>query len=227
MLRHRPVTQVLSAFSTLSEEGALLVPPGVVAGRLEDIRLLDVREPEEFSHDLGHIPGSERVGFGGFGDGAVGAHAFDSCVLICDDGERSAQLSAWLGSRGQPCSAMSGGIRQWVSLGFRSDSTRPTDVVWARNELFRIYLATNRVPSFRAAAVFRALACRFVASYDRPTRRELFALREGLLDANRAPGRTATPSLAGVLARFDRVMGRERVSIARLAATVPGRPVPR
>lgn len=66
----------------------------------EDVRRVDVRQPEEFSGELGHLPGAELVPLAQIAKAAEHWNRDETLVMICRSGNRSGQASAQLVQRG-------------------------------------------------------------------------------------------------------------------------------
>lgn len=63
-------------------------------------RLIDVREPDEFTGPLGHLPGAELVPLATVEAAARGWPRDAPLVLICRSGGRSARAATALAARG-------------------------------------------------------------------------------------------------------------------------------
>jgi rhodanese-related sulfurtransferase len=94
--------------------------PSVPVAQLPDgAVLLDVREPDEWV--AGHIAGAVHVPMNTVPSRL--AHAPDSLpadapiVVICRVGARSAQVTAWLRSRGYDAVNLDGGMLAWTRAG--------------------------------------------------------------------------------------------------------------
>lgn len=76
--------------------------------------IVDVREPDEFAGDLGHIPGALNIPLSGFEArmGEIGEAA--PAVLVCRTDRRSAKAAALLrGSGRRDVQVLRGGMEQW------------------------------------------------------------------------------------------------------------------
>jgi rhodanese-related sulfurtransferase len=82
------------------------------------VRLVDVREPSEFSDVLGHIAGAELVPLATV-EGATERWARDAeLVLVCRSGGRSARAAAQLARKGfTRVMNMRGGMIAWNAAG--------------------------------------------------------------------------------------------------------------
>lgn len=84
-----------------------------------DVRLIDVRTPEELIGNLGHLPGSYAVALDRIQRVPELLGRAAPVVLVCDDGERSSAAALYLERLGMPMvAALLGGVRQWRDLGF-------------------------------------------------------------------------------------------------------------
>lgn len=81
-------------------EGFRDVSPAAAYEARDAVRLVDVREPSEFTGELGHVPGAELVPLG-----TIGLHLdrWDrdaDIVLICQSGNRSGRAATALARAG-------------------------------------------------------------------------------------------------------------------------------
>ncbi len=90
--------------------------PADVAGR----RLIDVRLPEEFTGELGHIEGAELVTLGPDLEQFLSrADSKEHLLFICKVGGRSARATAYAIAMGfTNVVNMAGGMTRWNQLGF-------------------------------------------------------------------------------------------------------------
>jgi len=228
VLHHRPIEQYLAAFTAEQPDGSSVVPPEIVAGRLPDVSVLDVREPEECEHDLGYIPGSLQIDPAVWGEGDHD-HGSRAMVFVCDDGHRSQQLSARMASEGRRIPALLGGVRRWVQLGFRIEHAQIPRVRWGRNELMRVFLALSKAPPAHAATIFRSLAAANRVVYSEPTPGELRLMREAIVQLAVQLGIHAARPEA-MLAEFDRrfppIRGPRPQPVLDKSITAPGEASP-
>jgi rhodanese-related sulfurtransferase len=81
-------------------------------------RLIDVREPPEFSGELGHIPGAELVPLGGVLAHAAGWNKDEVIVLVCKSGGRSGNAAQALNRMGfSKVMNLVGGMMAWNAAG--------------------------------------------------------------------------------------------------------------
>ena len=94
--------------------GILEIQPQWVEEHLKDVRILDVREPEEFDGPLGHIPGAQLIPLGKLGKQLDDIPKSLPVVTVCRAGGRSARASLMLQQAGLPNVAnLAGGILRW------------------------------------------------------------------------------------------------------------------
>lgn len=92
--------------------------PGEVAAERGRARFIDVREPAEFTGELGHIAGSELVPLGGLERAARGWSHEQRIVLVCRSGARSGRAASYLAASGfKDVINLSGGMIAWNDAG--------------------------------------------------------------------------------------------------------------
>jgi glyoxylase-like metal-dependent hydrolase (beta-lactamase superfamily II)/rhodanese-related sulfurtransferase len=90
------------------------VDPAYVDARREDIILVDVREPQEFTGDLGHVPGAQLVPLANVVARSTEWDRDRDIVLVCRSGRRSAHAAAELAKRGfRHLYNLRGGMLAW------------------------------------------------------------------------------------------------------------------
>lgn len=83
-----------------------------------DVQLLDVREPDEYRGELGHIPGSELVPLRALESRIPTLSRERPVVTVCRSGGRSAKAAAFLQSQGfARVASLRGGLVEWRQLG--------------------------------------------------------------------------------------------------------------
>ncbi len=90
----------LSAVSNVRSDGISEVSPADVYAVRSLVTLIDVREPHEFTGELGHIPGAKLVPLGTLEDAASTWPRDEEFVLVCRSGARSGRATALLASMG-------------------------------------------------------------------------------------------------------------------------------
>ncbi len=89
---------------------------------VKDYEVIDVRRPDEFTGELGHIEGARLVTLGADLEQFFQGHDKNSKVLfVCRSGARSAQATQLALDHGFKIVAnMAGGMIRWNELGFKS-----------------------------------------------------------------------------------------------------------
>ena len=87
-----------------------------VAAHADRVRLVDVRQPEEFTGPLGHLPAAEMVPLGELLQAAAGWPREQPLVLICRSDKRSDRGALALEKMGfQQTASMVGGMIAWAA----------------------------------------------------------------------------------------------------------------
>jgi glyoxylase-like metal-dependent hydrolase (beta-lactamase superfamily II)/rhodanese-related sulfurtransferase len=98
----------------ISAGGIPEVPPEWVAANAGTVRLVDVREPSEFTGELGHVPGAELVPLASLEHAAATWDRASPIVTICRSGGRSGKAALQLRERGfEKIASMRGGMQAW------------------------------------------------------------------------------------------------------------------
>jgi rhodanese-related sulfurtransferase len=85
--------------------------------------IVDVREPEEFAGELGHLPGARNLPLGELTDRIAELAPFraQTVVLVCRTQVRSAKAASRLKDAGfADIAVLSGGMERWNTLGFET-----------------------------------------------------------------------------------------------------------
>jgi rhodanese-related sulfurtransferase len=99
---------------TFTFAGIWEVQPHWLEEHLKDVQIVDVREPDEFSGPLGHIPGARLVPMGALGARAGELSKERPIVTVCRSGARSAQATVLLRKSGfAKVANLSGGMLRW------------------------------------------------------------------------------------------------------------------
>lgn len=81
--------------------------------------MIDVREPQEFSGELGHIPGSRLVPLATLASAMATVARTQAIVLVCRSGARSARAAEQLRAMGfEQIMNLSGGMLAWGAAGY-------------------------------------------------------------------------------------------------------------
>src|SRR3954453_8376006 len=95
--------------------------PREVAELLDQIQLLDVREPYEF--EAGHIAGARHVELVRLADEAESLGADRPLVFYCRVGARSAMATQAFRASGYDAHSMAGGLVSWAESGLPLEGT--------------------------------------------------------------------------------------------------------
>jgi len=78
------------------------------------VRIVDVREADEFTGPLGHPRGAELVPLGALEEAAKGWDREQPMVIVCRSGGRSGKAALWLESKGfKRVASLQGGMTAW------------------------------------------------------------------------------------------------------------------
>lgn len=95
-----PMTTTIVSLAKSSAAGILEATVQDVASVRTHTRLVDVREPDEFVGELGHIPGAELVPLATVEAAAAAWDKNQEIVLVCRSGGRSGRATASLKNLG-------------------------------------------------------------------------------------------------------------------------------
>jgi rhodanese-related sulfurtransferase len=91
------------------------VDPRQVAERLDDVQLIDVREPDEW--EAGRIEGARHIPLGDLGDRLDEIDRGRLVVAVCRSGGRSSKVVDALRARGYDAENLAGGMQAWERAG--------------------------------------------------------------------------------------------------------------
>lgn len=92
--------------------------PKALADAVDAVRIVDVREPHEYTGELGHIKQAELVPLAGVETAAKGWNKDQELVLVCRSGARSGRAAAMLATMGfGKVMNMVGGMIAWNEAG--------------------------------------------------------------------------------------------------------------
>lgn len=113
---------------TRTPEGQAEVQAGWVKEHGEEVRLIDVRGPDEYTGELGHIPGAQNVPLETL---EVAAKDWDRempIVTVCRSGKRSLSAAEILEKMNfVRVASMAGGMIRWDDQGFPAESVSAPD----------------------------------------------------------------------------------------------------
>ena len=94
--------------------GVLEIDVDWVSEHMDQLRVLDVREPDEYVGELGHIPGAELLPLGDLRAQLPALDRSAPIVTVCRSGGRSAQAAAILEAAGfEQVANLRGGMLRW------------------------------------------------------------------------------------------------------------------
>lgn len=98
-------------------ENVFDIAPAELHQCLSQVKLIDVRQPEEYNGELGHIPGSELIPLGTLPDRLATLPKDKTLVFICRSGNRSAHAAEFAKQNGfSNVYNMQGGMILWNNL---------------------------------------------------------------------------------------------------------------
>jgi glyoxylase-like metal-dependent hydrolase (beta-lactamase superfamily II)/rhodanese-related sulfurtransferase len=101
------------------------VDPDWVADHATDLQIVDVREPSEYTGDLGHIRGARLIPLGELGRHLATLRKDDPAVTVCRSGGRSAQAVVILDKQGfTKVANLAGGMLAWRAHGLPVEGSR-------------------------------------------------------------------------------------------------------
>ena len=90
------------------------VQPHWLEEHLREVQIVDVREPDEFTGPLGHVPGAKLIPLGLLLQRKSALDPEKPIVIVCRSGARSAQATVLLGKAGfEKVANLSGGMLRW------------------------------------------------------------------------------------------------------------------
>ncbi len=114
-----PVPEPTWAPLTCNFSGVWEIQPAALeeclaGGRANDLQVIDVREPAEFTGGLGHIPGARLVPLASLGARSAEIDKARPVVTVCRSGARSAQATVLLQKSGfSQVANLAGGMLRW------------------------------------------------------------------------------------------------------------------
>lgn len=106
-----------TAEENLHYTGVLDIDPKELLQKQQQMCLIDVRQPNEFTGELGHIPGSKLIVLDELPEKVTSLTKEKPIVLICRSGARSARAAAFLKENGfQHVYNLKGGMLLWNEL---------------------------------------------------------------------------------------------------------------
>lgn len=103
-------------------EGVWDIDPRELNEKSHLVHLVDVRQPEEYSGDLGHIPGADLIVLDTLPENIHQLPKDKPIVFICRSGSRSARAAAWAMEQGyKEVYNLKGGMILWNELHFETE----------------------------------------------------------------------------------------------------------
>lgn len=91
--------------------------------KLSTVALIDVRQPEEFTGELGHVPGSKLIELGLLPESLDQLPKDKTIVFICRSGSRSARAAAFAIENGiTDVYNMKGGMLLWNQMHYNTEA---------------------------------------------------------------------------------------------------------
>lgn len=110
-------TQFSSQTENPHFEGVFDIAPQELKDKLNDVKLIDVRQPDEYTGELGHIANSELMVLDTLPDKLASVSKDKTVVFICRSGGRSARATAFALMNGfQSVFNLQGGMLLWNEL---------------------------------------------------------------------------------------------------------------
>ncbi len=109
--------------ANLHYDQVLDVDPQEVNEKKEEVVLIDVRQPEEFTGELGHIPGAKLIVLDTLPEKLNLVPKDKTVVIVCRSGGRSARAAEFMQTQGyKDVYNMKGGMILWNELHFDTEA---------------------------------------------------------------------------------------------------------
>lgn len=103
--------------NNLHYQGVVDIDPQELFKKKDQVELVDVRQPEEFTGELGHIPGARLITLDTLGEKWTQLSKNKTIVFVCRSGGRSARAAAMAISEGfTDVYNLKGGMLLWNEL---------------------------------------------------------------------------------------------------------------
>ncbi|WP_374075901.1 rhodanese-like domain-containing protein [Bdellovibrio bacteriovorus] len=98
-------------------EGVFDIAPAELQQTMSNVKMIDVRQPDEYVGELGHVPGAELIVLDTLPDHLSKLPKDQTVVFICRSGGRSAKATAYAMMNGlTQVYNMQGGMLLWNDL---------------------------------------------------------------------------------------------------------------
>lgn len=106
-----------------NQDGVPEITPAELKENMSSLRIIDVRRPDEFDGELGHIAGAELLTLESeFADRIPSYDRKETIVFVCRSGGRSSRATQYAQILGfESVFNMEGGMLLWNKLGFPTE----------------------------------------------------------------------------------------------------------
>lgn len=109
--------------SNMHFDGVLDLDPKEIERHLEELTIVDVRQPEEFKGELGHIPGARLIVLDTLPVRLIDIPKDKPIVFVCRSGARSARAAVFVSEQGfKNVYNMKGGMLLWNDLHLKTEA---------------------------------------------------------------------------------------------------------
>ena len=117
------LVQFESKEENLYYQGVQDIDPRELSQKKDQVVLIDVRQPEEYQGDLGHIPGSTLIALDTLPENMNQIPQDKTVVFVCRSGGRSARAAAYAIEHGyQNVYNLKGGMILWNELHLQTEA---------------------------------------------------------------------------------------------------------
>jgi rhodanese-related sulfurtransferase len=169
----------IQSFST-HPEGFREVSPAQAEHAVCQMRVIDVRQPEEFIGTLGHLPGAELVPLSTLSTEALSWDRAQPILLVCRSGARGVKAARTLTELGfTSLYNLAGGMLGWSEAGLPVVHSAG-DLSALREEVFGCFLAMSGGDAPSMEPMFRRIFAQVGAEYESPSAQEMERVLEAL-----------------------------------------------
>jgi rhodanese-related sulfurtransferase len=180
----------IQAFST-HPEGFRELSPTQAEPVFCHLRVIDVRQPEEYNGSLGHLPGAELVPLSALTEAARGWDRQQPVLLVCRSGARGVAAARALTELGfTSLYNLAGGMLAWSEARLPVAHGAEGSLSTLREEVFGCFVAMNGGEASRVEPMFRQIFSQVNARYEAPSPEEMGRVLEALKSAALAAGRS-------------------------------------
>jgi rhodanese-related sulfurtransferase len=122
-----PVSSKFVQFETMEDnlyyQGVQDIDPLELSKKRDNVVLIDVRQPEEYQGDLGHIPGSRLIALDTLPENLHQLPQDQTVVFVCRSGGRSARAAAYAIEHGfRHVYNLKGGMILWNEMHLQTEA---------------------------------------------------------------------------------------------------------